>query len=990
MASFDVYKDSPNAIKNEGQQISIKFERTSPTTGRISWNIPDPLNGCAVGDQAYDGIIVTLDTTHTNIKKSPVNGELYTADTTADRDIHAGDRIDTSLVVGAFYNDKETTFLDVTDIDENTPYYVSGFAADKVHRYHTQGVHSYSLNLESDFGTDDTAGCQDIRITAEAIVLTDPTNLLLATPYTFDIALNDPEMDNDNRALSTYAPIFNEDIANTITIDGTNAQTYQELLDEINKQFKLIDNPFQAVSPPNTNGYYWDGSNVFEWDGYQNVLQDAIIELTDPTVNVLGDLWFDTTLLNRWDGAVWQPTPYLSFYKDFTSLDCGDYWYNGTNVYNWSGDVWCTTTEFHSDTSPSLPAVLDCGSYWYNTDSSVLSVLKDSGSVLNLLGNGQVWTPTNAVYWGVAPNALAVNTYWYNDNLLELNQWNGTTFDPLAVITSSTVPTTPANGDFWFNPDTSVLSEYDALVTTWTPLSVVVFPEDPTNVESCDLWWNSTNDQLSIWNVITLTWDLVSVFIQDSEDPLAVPEIEVGTIWRTVTNPITYKWDGVNWIDISINVINWATDPTIRILDDVWFSTLDKTWNVWNGTVWVITDIIESLIDPSAAAITPNTLWFDTTNNTLQMWNGLAWILLAYSSTSLAPINDTLWYDTANDILYIWGKNTWNVATPIVSAEIINTGFRFCSALLGHESNVLVDQQNANLFSEIVTIIGVPGALSYTHFEGTDGAIAQPLYAQLGVGTDGSPDERRELITSIKYQLGYPAVEVELTPQQYDYCVDGAIEELRKRSSAAYKRGFFFIDLKSDVQRYLLTNNGNGFNKIVRVMGMYRTTSAFIGALYDNAQFGQVAINHLYNMGSYDLISFHIVADYIEQLEMLFATRVLFQFNESTRALDILQSVHKPERMLMDVSVERTEQDMIQDRQLKPWIENYALAQAMLILAQIRGKYASLPGANGVSLNAQDLTQGAIEIIDRLMMEIDDYVIETPEEFGMESTLLIG
>jgi len=41
-------------------------------------------------------------------------------------------------------------------------------------------------------------------------------------------------------------------------------------------------------------------------------------------------------------------------------------------------------------------------------------------------------------------------------------------------------------------------------------------------------------------------------------------------------------------------------------------------------------------------------------------------------------------------------------------------------------------------------------------------------------------------------------------------------------------------------------------------------------------------------------------------------------------------------------------------------------------------------------LNAQDLTQGAIEIIDRLMMEIDDYVIETPEEFGMESTLLTG
>ena len=979
MASFDVYKDSPNAIKNEGQQISIKFERTSPTTGRISWNIPDPLNGCAVGDQAYDGIIVTLDTTHTNIKKSPINGELYTADTTTDRDIHAGDRIDSSLVVGAFYNDKETTFLDVTDIDENTPYYVSGYAVDKVHRYHTQGVHSYSLNLESDFGTDDTAGCQDIRILQDAVVPTDLTNLVLGTPYTFDITINDPARDKDNRALQDYIPIFDADIAHTITINGTDALTYQELEDEINKQFKLIDNPFQAITPPNAGGYYWNGTNVFVWDGYQNVLEDAIVELADPTVRVVGDLWFDTTLLNRWDG-VWQPKEYLSFYKDFNSLDCGDYWYNGTNVYNWTGDVWCTTTEHHTDVDPTLPATYDCGSFWYNTDTEVL----------NILDNANVWQPTNAVYWNVAPNALAVNTYWYNDSLLELNQWNGTTFTALPVITASTEPTTPANGDFWFNSTTSVLSEYDALVLAWTPLPVVIFPEDPTNVESCDLWWNSTNDQLSIWNIITSTWDLVSVFIQDVEDPLTAPDIAVGTIWRTVTDAITYKWDGMDWVNININVINWATDPTVRILDDVWFNTLEKSWNVWNGVVWIMTDIIESINDPSAAVIPPSTLWFDTTNNTLQMWNGLAWVLLAYSTTSLAPINDTLWYDTANDVLYIWGKNTWNVAPAKAEAEIVNTGYRLCSSLLGHESNILVDQVKSNLFNELVNIIGAASNLVYTQFEGTDGAVNKPLYTQLGVGTDGSPDERRELITSIKYQLGYPAVEVELTPQQYDYCVDGAIEELRKRSGAAYKRGFFFIDLVSDVQRYLLTNNGNGFNKIVRVSAMYRTTSAFIGALYDNAQFGQVAINHLYNMGSYDLISFHIVADYIEQLEQLFATRVLFQFNENTRALDILQSVHKPERMLMDVSVERTEQDMIQDRQLKPWIENYALAQAMLILAQIRGKYASLPGANGVSLNAQDLTQTAAEIIDRLMLEIDEYVIESPEEFGMESTLLIG
>jgi hypothetical protein len=94
--------------------------------------------------------------------------------------------------------------------------------------------------------------------------------------------------------------------------------------------------------------------------------------------------------------------------------------------------------------------------------------------------------------------------------------------------------------------------------------------------------------------------------------------------------------------------------------------------------------------------------------------------------------------------------------------------------------------------------------------------------------------------------------------------------------------------------------------------------------------------------------------------------------------------------MLMDVSVERTEQDLIQDRMLKPWIENWALAQAMLLLSQVRGKYGSLPGANGISLNASDLYQQAQEMMASLLLDIDDYILEQPEEYGMESTIVFG
>jgi hypothetical protein len=274
---------------------------------------------------------------------------------------------------------------------------------------------------------------------------------------------------------------------------------------------------------------------------------------------------------------------------------------------------------------------------------------------------------------------------------------------------------------------------------------------------------------------------------------------------------------------------------------------------------------------------------------------------------------------------------------------------------------------------------------------GNDGVSGKPSYDAIGVGDDGTPDERRELAHSIRAQLGYPVVEVELTAYQLDTAIQGAIESFRKRSSMAYRRGFYFLDVIPGQQNYVMTNKRIGYDKIVNVTAAYRFTSAFLSTAHGGGVYGQVVLQHLYNMGTYDLTSYHLVSQYIETMQDLFATRLVYNWIEQKRTLGFFQSFTSPERILLDCSIERTEQDLMTDRFAKSWVERYALSECMLILARIRGKYGSLPGAGGgVSLDAAELTATAELYRLDLMAQLDEYIVQDLEGLGMHSTFIFG
>lgn len=986
-STFDIFTNSPDLLRAESLNITLKFERTSPTTGRISWNIPAPAAGCKAGTQAYNGMVVTLDTSPSTVSKAPVNGTKYNSDPTGDYDLHAGDRIETALVVGAYYNDLTTTMFDVTGLTANTPYYITGYPVDAVLRYFVEGVHAYSLNFEQAGGTDGTHGTQKIKLGNTGVLPTDGTGLVPNVTYTFQVKLD----------CTTY----------TISINGTDALTYEDLVAAINEQLLLIGNPPQSPYAPNTGGYYWDATNqkLYLWDGSQYIEQDVIVEATPPNVPTVGTYWLNpsTNVLLVWNGVAWVAPPEVIRYAvDPRTPNCNDYWYDGVSTaYLWNGVSWCSTTLYVQEDDPSITACPPCGSYWYDTDDFILYEWEE---------DTKSWTQTTAIQYEADPNALPVGTYWFNDATQELFQldtpnpgWNAITTN---FQISETPPTTPAPGGLWFKSDTEELYQRDLANTMWTEIPVLVFPEDPTLRTSCDLWWNTLTDELFVWDVVNNTWALVTSFYQQASDP-STGVLPNDVLWLQPSTGIMSKWLGNAWEPV--NYFTSSTNPLTSLpIGAVWFDTTNNIWYEWDGAVWNSFDPIESLTDPFTPTI--GDFWFDTTNNALMQWNGVTWIPILFSTTPLAPVKGTLWFNTTTGQLLVWDGSAWVPVDPPAIVELDADGnLLFTSMSTGGCGQSYAPAGNnptpcgpsmpnidCGSFIQIID----PGTLfnnltpvpqPQVPCPGTDGISSKPSYSEIGIGSDGSLDERLRIANRIRYHLGYPTVDVELAKEQIDLCITRALEELRQRSGIAYKHGFVFLQCLPGQQKYVLTCKAENMHKIVSIMGAFRLTSAFLSSAHGAGVYGQIVLQHLYNMGTFDLLSYHIISEYVHLMEILFAARLTFVWDEFKRELFIHHRFTFPEIVALEVATERTEQDIMMDRWCKPWIERFALSEARLMLSEVRGKYSSLPGASGsITLNASDLAQRAADEREKLLQELEDYVVNNIEEYGMGSQLVIG
>ena len=947
MSTFDAFKDSPfNGIKFDGQEISLVLTKTSPTTARISWTIPQTQSGCTEPENAtYNGIVITLDTTPADITKSPLSGIRYNPDATANPNLHAGDKLGTALIVGAFYDDKATTFVDVTGLSANTAYYASGYAVDNVLRYHIEGVHAYVL----DYGnTEEQIGfpARHIIDLYENAQLTDSTGLLSATNYSVELWI--------------------DNVKNVLNFNGTTGATYQPLINELNKQIALIGNPTQSNGIPNIGTYYFDTINnsLYQWSGTQLIQKDVIVQSTDPSLPLVGAYWYDTDadILYKWNGLSWLVQNVVKYHKDPTVLSCDDYWFNGTNGYQWDGNVWVQKTLYNQTIDPSLPPVLPCNYYWFDTINSFLNRWDDT--TLS-------WNNVNPIVYSTDPTLFINGQYWYDTTNNLVKQYSGVIWNTSTATINETAPTLPAVNTLWYKPSTEVLSKWNGLI--WVSQPIVVWYKEPNLPGSGNVWWNTTLDVVNVWNILTSAWVLATPFIQSPTDPSLPISITIGSLWYNSTNTLLKKWDGSAWIVVTY--IYSLTNPITPAINDVWYNTTTNLWYNRNIT-WNQIYPLNTKTNPYIPIV--GDFWYNTTGPTLNSWNGLSWISIGYVTNTLVPIVGYKYFDTSLQTLMEWNGVSWMPSILPVNVTFTSSkDIAFTRSLTGSAYAVILVDINF-----IQTLSG--GVQLLTPRVGADNNNVEPSYIALGIGTDGSTDERRAIIDDCRAELGYPVIDVELTKHQWDICITRALEEARKRG-AAYKRGFYFLDIVPYHQSFILNDKTKGLDKIVTIMDITRVQSSFLGAAGQSQDvFGQGLLQQLYTIGSFDLISYEIMGQYIEDIGHLFAQGLQYSWDEHSRVLTLFKRFFRNERILMDCAVEMKEQEIIKDRYLRSWVRDYTLTLARYNLAEIRGKYGNLPGASGnISLNASDLRSKADQDQQRLFMEMENHLSSQSEKWGM-------
>ena len=344
------------------------------------------------------------------------------------------------------------------------------------------------------------------------------------------------------------------------------------------------------------------------------------------------------------------------------------------------------------------------------------------------------------------------------------------------------------------------------------------------------------------------------------------------------------------------------------------------------------------------------------------------------------PLNPTLGQNYFNEnqkMVFFWDGTSW---TPTVANTVISGMFDpippFPVPTSGSAPSFPPGYPAAGdfFYNTQTKILKIWNGTGWKAAESVQGI---PMYNKPDVGTNNTPSARQQMIDILKKQMGYPVVCVELTDDHWNIAINNALQELRRRVDSAYTKQFFFMQIQKYQDIYYLNDPSFGTDKIVDVLKIHRLNMMGLVNFAPDNIYAQQFLNHFYAPGvSYDLVSIHLIAQMSEIYSLLFAGEVAFNWREATREMKIYKKFGAPEKVLIETSCEKTEQELLVDRWTQQWIQQWAEAEAMMMLANIRGKFASLPGpGGGLQLNADAMRAEGQRLQEDCLRQVMDFEV---------------
>lgn len=242
---------------------------------------------------------------------------------------------------------------------------------------------------------------------------------------------------------------------------------------------------------------------------------------------------------------------------------------------------------------------------------------------------------------------------------------------------------------------------------------------------------------------------------------------------------------------------------------------------------------------------------------------------------------------------------------------------------------------------------------------------------------------RESIIKEIELRLGGGMVDVELDREHYDLAIDKALAKYRQRSSRSVEEAFIVLPLIPGQSEYVLPN------EIMEVRVVYRRVAGGISTSGQDIEPFEAGYLNTYLLSSYragGIATYELYSQYREMLGRMFGAHMLFTWYPQQHKILLHRNIRTDDECILHVYMHRPEDFLLDDPYGGPWLRDYALAQAKMMLGQARSKFSQIAGPQGGGqLNGDALKQEALNEIEKLEIDLVQYI-----EGGTPYTFIIG
>lgn len=263
------------------------------------------------------------------------------------------------------------------------------------------------------------------------------------------------------------------------------------------------------------------------------------------------------------------------------------------------------------------------------------------------------------------------------------------------------------------------------------------------------------------------------------------------------------------------------------------------------------------------------------------------------------------------------------------------------------------------------------------------------------------------LAQRIRRTLGEPLVEIEISSEQMYELIDIAIEWFTKFAgvteeylifrSDLYQRGvglridklFSITPDMNNSSDPSLPDNSEGYDfdlddyrKVVDIFSIEQGNSSGVNTLFtiEHTIAQQAYFGHLLGNVGYDLVTWHVLKDWLDTREKLLALKPYVRFNPDTQ---IMKLIPEPSNNgiyygLLGCKVQKPIKDLVSQL----WVFRYTTALVKIAVAHTRGKYSGTNLFGGQTVNSTDLMRQGEKEKDELEKELmSNYVDSDPVKF---------